>query len=354
MTTLCEIHESSSIKLLCSAGYNYVFRKADGFFARWGETTQEDPDFSPVGPEIADIEISTVCSGPTGKPCSFCYKANTSQGENMSLETFQKVLATLPRSVVQVALGLGDIDANPDLWSILSHCRERGVIPNVTINGARMDEDRYGALANLCGAVAVSRYEPRDVCYNAVEALSRHGLRQVNIHQLLAEETYESCLELLDEAKTDPRLRGLRAVVFLALKQVRRGRSLTPLRDVAKYKRLVEKAFQLGVGVGFDSCSAPMFLKAMEGHRQYKQYEMLAEPCESMLFSIYIDVRGQVYPCSFMEDQVPNPIDLTKVKDFHKEVWYAESTKRWRERLLGTACGGLVEGCRQCPAFDIY
>jgi len=350
----CEIRENKQLKILCSEGYNYVFRKQDGYFARWGETKEDDPELSPVGPEIADIEISTVCSGINGKPCTFCYKSNTSVGENMSLETFKKVFASLPKSLTQIAFGLGSIDANPDLWKIFSYCRENDVVPNVTINGDGMDDDRYAALATLCGAVAVSRYAPPSVCYDAVAALSQHGLEQVNIHQLLCEETYESCLELIDDAQTDPRLKGLRAVVFLALKTVGRGKSLTPLRSPDKYKFLVEKALSAGVGIGFDSCSAPMFLKAMEGHKDYERYEMLAEPCESMLFSIYVDVTGKAYPCSFMENSKFNGIDLTRVDNFLEDVWHNEHVVKWREELLATTCGGLVEGCRQCPAFDIY
>ena len=315
---------------------------------------EEDPEFSPHGPEIADIEVSTKCSGIGGKPCSFCYKSNTSVGKNMSLETFKKVFATLPRSCTQIAFGIGDIDANPDLWDIFSHCRENGVIPNVTINGSRMSGDYYKSLSNLCGAVAVSRYQPSDVCYDAVAALSEYGLKQVNIHQLLSAETYDSCLELIDDVQSDSRLKGLRAVVFLALKNVGRGKSLTPLRDTTKYRVLIDKALEAGVGIGFDSCSAPMFLKAMEGHKDYTKYETLAEPCESMLFSIYVDVTGTVYPCSFLEHSGFKGINIVEAENFLEDVWYNEQVTEWRKKLLATTCGGLVEGCRQCPAFDIY
>lgn len=352
---LCQITETPEEKRLTSKKYNYYFRKADGFFARWGATEQDDPEMSQVGPEIADIEIGTACSGITGTPCKFCYKSNRPVGENMSLETFKKVFKALPPTLTQIAFGIGDIDANPDLWAIFSHCRENNVVPNVTINGARMTDDYYGALANLCGAVAVSRYDPKDVCYNAVEKLAEAGLEQVNIHQLLCEETYESCFELIEDAKTDPRLKKLRAIVFLALKPQGRGKSFTPLRSAAKYQKLVQTAMEQGVGIGFDSCSAPLFLKAMEGSKDYKKYEMLAEPCESTLFSVYVAVTGKMYPCSFLETGFEG-IDVTEVENFLTDVWFHPQTVKWREELLATAkrdsC--LVKGCRQCPEFDIY
>lgn len=343
-------------KRLQSPNYNFIFSKADGLFMRWGATVHDDPEMSPYGPEIADIEISTVCSGITGTPCKFCYKSNKAVGENMSLETFKKVFSKLPPTVTQIAFGIGDIDANPDLWAIFSHCRENGVIPNVTINGARMDDDKYGALVSLCGAVAVSRYNPKDICYDAVYRLSELGLKQVNIHQLLCEETYESCFELLEDVKTDSRLKGLNAVVFLALKPEGRGKSFTPLRSAAKYKRLVETALRKGVGIGFDSCSAPLFLKSMEKSEKYKQYEMLAEPCESTLFSVYVNVDALMFPCSFLETSGFEGIDVTKAEDFLKDVWFHPRTVEWREGLLATAKNKkcLVQGCRQCPQFDIY
>jgi len=350
----CLIRESAVAKAVSSNKYNYLFNKVSGQFFRWGTTKKDDPSMSPYGPEIADIEISTSCSGVNGKPCSFCYKSNTQRGENMSLDTFKKVFSTFPKILTQIAFGIGDIDANPDIWDIFSFCRENGVVPNVTINGSRMDEDKYNKLSNLCGAVAVSRYSPKDVCYNAVEQLSLHGLNQVNIHQLLSAETYDSCMELLDDAKSDPRLSGLRAIVFLALKKVGRGKTMNTLSNVDKYRALVEKAINSGVGIGFDSCSAPMFLKAMTEHKDYQEYETLAEPCESLLFSIYVDVTGKVYPCSFLEHSGFQGIDLTKVENFMKEAWYNPEVLKWRDKLLSTTCGGLVEGCRQCPVYDIY
>jgi len=352
----CRIQESSHLKALASENYNYIFRKDDGFFARWGATKKDDPEMAPWGPELADIELSTVCDGITGTPCKFCYKSNRPTGENMSLETFKKVFEKLPKPLTQIAFGIGSIDANPDLWAIFSHCRENGVIPNVTINGARMDDDKYAALANLCGAVAVSRYDPKDVCYDAVEQLSKAGLEQVNIHQLLCEETYDSCFELLEDAKNDPRLKGLRAIVFLALKPAGRGKSFTPLRSAAKYQKLVQTAMDKGVGIGFDSCSAPLFLKSVEDSENYEQYEMLAEPCESTLFSVYVDVRGRMFPCSFLEESGFEGIDVIEAEDFLRDVWYHPRTVKWREELLATAKGKkcLVSGCRQCPEFDIY
>ena len=92
-----------------------------------------------------------------------CYKSNTSQGKNMSLETFKKIFHKIPLNLTQIAFGIGDIDANPDLWKIMEYCRNNNynqVVPNITINGKRLTDEHIGMLAELCGAVAVSRYNP--------------------------------------------------------------------------------------------------------------------------------------------------------------------------------------------------
>ena len=66
------------VKIFKSTDYHYLFNLNTGFFARWGKATNEDPEYSKFGPEILDIEISTICSNE----CSFCYKSNTQEGTN--------------------------------------------------------------------------------------------------------------------------------------------------------------------------------------------------------------------------------------------------------------------------------
>lgn len=41
----------------------------------------------------------------------------------MSLETFKALFHKLPTTVCQIAFGIGDINANPDLFKIMEYCR---------------------------------------------------------------------------------------------------------------------------------------------------------------------------------------------------------------------------------------
>ena len=115
--------------------YNLDFRSEDGFLIRWGKIPSDDPKYSPIGPEILDIEVSTVCSGIFGVPCVHCYKSNTFKGKNMSFDTFKQIFDKMPGNLTQIAFGIGDIDANPDLFKMFAYCRAMNVVPNITING---------------------------------------------------------------------------------------------------------------------------------------------------------------------------------------------------------------------------
>jgi MoaA/NifB/PqqE/SkfB family radical SAM enzyme len=360
------ILEKENKKFCISPDYNYVFDKTTGLFMRWGKTPSDDPARSEIGPEIADIEISTKCSGIEG-PCKFCYKSNNSKGENMSFEDFKIIFASLGKQLTQIAFGIGDIDANPDLWKIMEHCRENEVIPNITINGSRMIPEYFDKLANLCGAVAVSRYNPEDYCYNAVQTLcgytqdDKYPLKQVNIHMLLSKETYEDCYKVINDKISDPRLERLNAIVFLSLKPKGRGVKLSPIPTLEAYRELIDYAMEKEVPIGFDSCSAPMFIKVTEDRPDAQKLKMLAEPCESGLFSVYIDVKGQVWPCSFSEGvEGIEPQNLLigteNGKNFSGDFWNSEIMLNWVNKLRFSVekcdCQHRTD-CRACPIYLI-
>jgi len=331
------------LKRVITPEYKSVFDPENGNFMRFGETENDDPSYSPIGPELADIEISTICS----VGCKHCYKSNTTKGENMSISRFKRILENLPKSVNQIAFGIGDIDANPDMLDIFWHCRDKGVVPNVTISGYRMGWDWAGELAEVCGAVAVSNYN-RDVCYNAVNMLTQSGCNQVNIHQLAAEETYYDTIRLLqDVIDQEKRLEKLNAVVFLSLKKKGRGILYNRLSDW-DMEKIVSMCVNNCIPFGFDSCSYHRFVPIAErlGIMEYTlQY---AEPCESCLFSIYINVKGDVYPCSFCEEErllLGNAVEKPLYLDFLNDIWYCTRAREFRSIL--------VEGDRRCPTYEI-
>lgn len=412
------ITETKTKKTICSKEYNYIFDKKTGYFARWGKTKEEDPLFSPFGPEIADIEITTKCMGVGGKLCPFCYKSNTPNGKNMPFETFEKMIdkfptyeqklimiiidsqygfgyppeATIktkegPKKVkdikkgdildiykkewshnpqivtairtkkkkvpflTQVAFGADSrAESNPDLWKMMDYCRKKGIIPNITV--AEITDETADKLVSKCGAVAVSRYDDKNICYDTVQKLTDRNLEQVNIHCMISEETFDNAWETLQDRLTDPRLEKLKAIVFLSLKKKGRGISFTPLSQ-DKFKKIVQFAMDNNVGIGFDSCSAFKYLKSVEDHPLFSTFEMYSEPCESSAFSVYCNTEGKFFPCSFSEEgEFGDGLDVANCDDFMKDIWNHPKTVAFRDGLLETANGNKLK-CRECPLFEV-
>ena len=323
----------SGIKVHKSIDYNYMYRFVDGYFARWGATLEDDPQQAPF-PEILDIEVTTKCSGIPDKttgiltPCKFCYKSNGEHGKNMSLSTFKEILMKFNCGLTQIAFG-ADATAtnNPDLFDMMQFALDCEVTPNITV--ANISDDTAQRLSQVCGAVAVSRYDNKDVCYDSVKRLTDRGMKQVNIHMMISEETYDDTLETIYDIQHDERLQGMKALVLLSLKNVGRGENFTVLSK-DKFRTIIKKCHDSGVSFGMDSCSAPKFLDIIRDTK-YAKYEQFVEPCESTLFSSYIDVDGKFYPCSFASHL--NGIDVLEHEIF-ATVWNAKSTNNFRSMLL--------------------
>jgi radical SAM protein with 4Fe4S-binding SPASM domain len=344
------IVENDKAKILKSENYNFMFNKQNGFFARWGKTQEDDGDLGLGICEIADIEIAEICEGVPGiGPCAFCYKSNTgNKGENMSLDTFKKIFHKLPASVTQIAFGCGTLRKHPEMWDIFRYSKENGIIPNLTINGD-VDDHEFDKIAELCGACAVSIYD-KELSYDSIKKLTDRGMQQVNIHYMISEETYEKAFEIMDDMRTDPRLSKMKALVLLSLKT--KGRSVGRYHQLGqeKFTTLTNYAIENNVSIGFDSCSAQLFMRAVKGHPNEKQFEQSAEPCESTLYSLYIDVKGDFYPCSFSPGTTgwEKGISVIDCNDFLEDIWFNEKTRKFSEGVI------KCRNCKQsCSIFEI-
>jgi len=348
---IATIVDTDKVKVLKSENYNFLFNKSDGFFARYGKTAEDDGDLNVSLPEIIDMEISTACHG-VGTPCKFCYKSNTSKGEYMNFETFKKVFAKLPSSITQLAAGIGDIDSNPDIWKIFEYCRENSVIPNVTINGARMTSEYFDNLATYCGAVAVSVYD-KNLTYNAIKELTDRGMKQINIHFMISEQSIYTAYEVINDMQTDSRLSKMNAIVFLSLKQ--KGNAKTGFTQLPqdKFNDLCKYAISKKIRFGFDSCSSRKYYNYLDSDdsltKEFKeQMNQCIEPCESSIYSSYVNVNGDYFPCSFCEgvnDEWKNGLSILECNDFLTDIWNNEKTKNFKKKLL--SCN------RDCPIYKI-
>ena len=151
-----KLFENKRYKFVRSENYNYSFRKTDGYFARWGKTIDDDPDFSPFGPEILDLEIS-VNGCPNG--CQHCYKnATNDTAVNMTFDTFVEIFNKVNRHKIltQIAFGITGIQTNTDFIKMMEYSRKNGVIPNFTLTGIDLTDELAEKCSKLVGALAVS------------------------------------------------------------------------------------------------------------------------------------------------------------------------------------------------------
>lgn len=174
---MIKLMDNKKHKVVTSEDYNYIFDKETGFFARWGKTKEDDPEFAPAGPEILDIEISDGkdCLGA----CKFCYKSNSTGDitRNMTLEQFKQIINKFPRVLTQVAFGIMNLTTNPDFKEMMLYCREIGVVPNFTMHGLdSITDDWVDFISKTAGATAVSIYQ-KEKSYNWIKALTDKGMK---------------------------------------------------------------------------------------------------------------------------------------------------------------------------------
>lgn len=342
-----KIVDKEDMKALYSRNYNFVLNKKNGMFVRWGKELQDDPQFSPFGPEILDLEISS--GGDCLGNCPFCYKCNGGDQptHNMTLQEFKTIFDKMPKTLTQIAFGIMNIRTNPDFFKMMKYARKNGVIPNYTCHGLDVTPEIAERTSKLCGAVAVSLLNKKKT-YNAIKLFTGFGMGQVNIHYMLSEETYDKAFEIIDDLASDSELKDFNAIVFLQYKS--KGRSpddFTSVLDVEKYKRLTEYCKAKNIRYGFDSCSASMFIDSLEGQPNKRVTELFVEPCESGLFSSYINCHGKFFVCSFAEgeDKWIEGLDVLHCDDFIKNIWDHPRLVAWRERL--------IKNKRECPIYDL-
>lgn len=340
------LHDGPVLKGLRSAEANWLFDKRNGHTVMWGKTPKEDMKMSPV-PVILDLECTTKCAGPSGKPCSFCYKSNGPEGKNMSFETFKTIIDKM-KFVTQVAFGAdAQGTSNPDLFRMMAYAREIGIVPNLTV--AEIDDHVANGIAFHAGACAISRYDNKDLCYDSVKKLTDRGMKQVNIHFCLHEGSLNQLVETFTDILIDDRLKKLNAIVLLSLKKKGRGKKGFTSLTQEQFTEVVKLALNMNIPLGFDSCSARKFEKAIEILNPNNKAELLqlTVPCESTLESSYIDVNGDFYPCSFTEGSEgwKSGISVVEAEDFVSDVWYHERTQAFREKLWG--CN------RHCPIYEV-
>lgn len=288
--------------------YHCFFSKLDGFNLRFGKTIDDDPAYCGLGPEIADIEIVTgSCPKVNSENCRWCYKNNTSlPGKVMTLEQFKTVISKFPKNLSQVALGITGVKSNPYLEDILKHLKSEGIIGNLTLTGADLDDHMAEVLAENCGACAVSCYDKaKDLCYKTIAKLHSVAKEKfnrdmhLNMHIVIADFSIAHVLDVLNDIK-DGKVPGLRSVVMLHAKPVGRAEKLDCSLSKANLEKVIKFCLDNHISFGFDSCNGHNVQDILVEMGKSELCSSI-EPCESTRMSIYCSVEGKITPCSFVE-----------------------------------------------------
>jgi len=136
-----------------------------------------------------------------------CYKSNPKESSKvMTALTFDRILRKMPQSLTQVALGITDLDANPDLIEIMDICRFWEIVPNLTTsamgNLALLDD-----VAKRAGAIAVSIY-PHNIeqAYDVICYLTEfYPELQVNAHLLYHNGNPYFVETIINDCSEDPK-----------------------------------------------------------------------------------------------------------------------------------------------------
>jgi hypothetical protein len=355
-----ETQKMNPIKSFRSENYNQDFNTETGYHEYWGSTKEVNPSYCEYGPSILDIEISSgYCNG--GECSAFCYKSNGSHHktvDNMSLELFKSILDKTNKDILtQIAFGICSINSNPYMFDIFQYCRDCGIIPNYTCNGIGITEEIAQKTKQYCGAVAVSVVN-KEASFDAIKRFTDAGMTQVNFHVVLHKNNIESALDIMDAMATDPRLAKMNAIVFLQYKPKGAGVGLfDPVADVGTYKRIVEHANRNKISIGFDSCSAPLYLKTLLVYypHLYPVQVPCIDPCESGLHSFYCNYKGEFFPCSFAEGEGEWKEGLN-IADYDSlvDLWKDPKIEKWRQSLIKSSSGckcAAKKDCRNCMLF---
>ena len=333
--------------------YHCFFSKANGLNIRFGKTVDEDPNVCELGPEIADIEVVTgSCPKVSSENCSWCYKNNTSApGKAMTLSEFQKVVGSFPKNLSQIALGITGVKSNPDLEAMLRWLKSEGIIGNLTLTGADLDDHMAEVLAENCGACAVSCYDKaKELCYSTIKKLhdtakdKLHRDMHINMHIVIADFSIGHVMDVLNDIK-DGKVPGLRSVVMLHAKPVGRAANLDCSLSKANLKKVIEFCLGNSISFGFDSCNGANVEEVLVEMGRADLCSSI-EPCESGRMSIYVNVSGKITPCSFVEHVFESEaIDLLKDDVAVEQIWL-------KDRMLNSfrSCSKCS---RSCPIYSL-
>lgn len=322
--------------------YNFIADQDSGMTFRWGKSFEDNPSFAPV-PELVDISISNHCS----KGCDYCYRGSEPDGSFMSLDDYKFVLSSLnhPKhgNVFQVALGGGEPLEHPEILEIFNITKQFNIVPNFTTNGENITQTIVDNINGKVGAVAVSFNNLNDIDNSKIDLLIKGGIR-TNIHYVIDRNNIKQAIQIL-RGDYNKKLEGVNAIIFLTFKPSGRGDSKHILRNdtsLLKFLELIDNN-KASCNIGFDACFVPLLMRFTKTSIDF------IDSCEVGYFSVYIDEKLRVAPCSFSNNKDSYSL---KEHDFY-DIWLNKFND-FRGKVNNTCkqeCIAKINCKGSCPYF---
>jgi MoaA/NifB/PqqE/SkfB family radical SAM enzyme len=326
-----------------SINYNFFGDTQSGVTMRWASSVGNNPGYAPW-PELADISISNHCS----KGCDFCYRESSENNSFMSAEQYEKVLDSLHSerwgNVFQVALGGGEPLEHPDFKKIIEITNKKGIVANFTTNGVYLDNEMICFLKGKIGALAISAASINDLSIEKMQLLKQNGIK-TNIHFILDNNSVSQAIRIL-KGKYNEVLKSANGVIFLTYKPKGRavsGKCLKMNADMNKFIKLINKN-KCACSIGFDACFVPILMKYTEVNVDY------IDSCECGFFSVYIDEKMNVKPCSFAD----NNKFTYNLNKYGMQVIWGKKYDLYRKEILKNKCGNDCKNKDECRGKCIY
>lgn len=324
--------------------YNFIGDSETGLTFRWGRTLEDNPSFAPW-PELADISISNHCT----KDCSYCYRDSKDNKSFLSINDYDYILKSLEHpywgNVFQIAIGGGEPLEHPDFLNIIDLTNKYKIVPNFTTNGLLLNERTISYLEEKVGAIAISLVDIVHINNVGVKLLLESKIK-TNVHFILSDQTINQAVDIL-KGKYNEVLSNVNGIIFLTYKPTGRASTDQCLKQDSRFMEFINLIDKNNCQsrIGFDACFVPALLHYTNTHAKF------VDSCECAYFSVYIDEKLNVKPCSFANDKLHS----FNLKEYSFEKIWEEKFKAIRDYKTNSC----VKDCKNkndcrgaCPYFE--
>lgn len=285
------------------------------------------------------IEVANKCN----LHCQMCSRDKWKiSNNNMSLETFKRILSRIEKAELITLFGLGEPLTNPDIFDMVRLCKQRGFKVAFTTNGyllnkavakeifeSGLDYIRFSVDTVADGAGEGHKYS--SVTIGNIEQLAAMRgdgkLPEVTFNTVVSMDNFKDVEKVILFAKKVG-VDGVNLIAIVPQFVQGRVRKMPLIEGIKIYKHLVEFGKRAGIPVWGSGFYDRSWTKRGIALRYRWRY------CPRTTNYLYIAETGDVTPCCWMPRYKMENIFEESIMD----IWNGESLRLFRERWR-SICG---------------